>query len=215
MSAAQTSVLVVGLHRLTLGALEQLLSESGFRVVGRARSGEEALRLLAEQPVDVVVVDLQMPTGDVLSWLRQVREEHSETVVVVISEPTEQEEVETVLQEGATAYVLKTADPKDLVTAVRQALRPSVFFPKHADRVPSAKDAAPFELTERELEILRLVASGKSNAQVAQKLRITEPTVKSHLSNVYRKLGVANRTQAARVAQTHGLLAAKNRSLRR
>jgi DNA-binding NarL/FixJ family response regulator len=195
----------VGAHPVLLEAAERLLLERGFLVTGTAASTREMLRLLQDRPVDVVVLDLQIPGSDAMTCLREIRGRYGKTAVVVLSEKRDGGAVATALAEGAVACVLKSGNPDDLVTAVRQARRRSIYFPGRGEpAAPVPGDS--YQLTARELEILRLVADGSSNTEVARKLWVTEQTVKFHLSNVYRKLGVANRTEASRYAQLHGLL---------
>jgi DNA-binding NarL/FixJ family response regulator len=131
--------------------------------------------------------------------------------VIVLTTCSSPDYVESVLDAGAFACVLKTAHPEDLASTVRQTIRKSVYL----SRAPARKTAPPLSvaalplpdmLTRRELEILRLVAEGHSNAKLANMLWVTEQTVKFHLSNIYRKIGVANRTEAGRWAQLHGVL---------
>jgi DNA-binding NarL/FixJ family response regulator len=122
--------------------------------------------------------------------------------------------IDSALAAGAAAYVVKTAHPEDLASAIRQAFSHSVYLAGRPAVAPiPVPEPAPVDdspgLTRRELEILRLVAEGHSNAQLARMLWVTEQTVKFHLSNIYRKLDVANRTEASRWAQVHGLLDAR------
>jgi DNA-binding NarL/FixJ family response regulator len=201
----EESVLLAGAHPVLLEAAEKLLRERGFAVTGRATSAGDALRRLRERPADVVVLDLQMPASEAMTCLREIRARHGRTAVVALSEERGGGGVERALAEGAVACVLKSGVPEDLVTAVRQARHRSIYFPGRGEPAP-ALPAAASDLTARELEILRLVADGASNTGVARKLWVTEQTVKFHLANVYRKLGVANRTEASRHAQLHGLL---------
>jgi two-component system, NarL family, response regulator DevR len=131
--------------------------------------------------------------------------------VLVLSESADSEDVVEALAAGAFAYIVKTARPEEFAAAIRQSFRQSIYFsPALVDTPqplpPADAEGAPQTLTPRELEILRLVAEGHSNSQLGQMLWITEQTVKFHLSNVYRKLGVANRTEASRWAEKHGLL---------
>ena len=121
------------------------------------------------------------------------------------------EHIDAALGAGAVAYVIKTAHPEDLRSAVRQAFAHSVYLPSSRQQTAAAVEHGPAtedlpDLTRRELEILQLVAEGHSNTQLAKMLWVTEQTVKFHLSNVYRKLDVANRTEASRWAQLNGLL---------
>jgi DNA-binding NarL/FixJ family response regulator len=150
------------------------------------------------------------PSG--LNVLRQARSTATELRAIVLSTHNDTAHIDSALAAGASAYVVKTAHPDDVASAVRQAFDHSVFMsvaipaPK-----PTAADAPgrverPGGLTRREVEILKLVAEGHSNAQLARMLWVTEQTVKFHLSNIYRKLDVANRTEASRWAQRNGLL---------
>jgi len=131
---------------------------------------------------------------------------------IVLSMYEERALVEAAFAAGAFAYVLKSADPDDLRAAIRQAFEPSVYFAPELvsnGAEPDERPSVDAGLTRREIEILQLVAEGYSNAQLARMLWVTEQTVKFHLSNIYRKLGVANRTEASRWAQVHGLLASR------
>jgi DNA-binding NarL/FixJ family response regulator len=134
----------------------------------------------------------------------------------VLSSVADPEQIDRALKAGVVAYVIKTAQSDDLASAVRQAFEHSIFFPGTPEMSAGATEAASAlatPLTKRELEILRLVAEGHSNADMARKLWVTEQTVKFHLSNIYRKLDVANRTEAGRWAQLHGLLSLEQQEL--
>jgi DNA-binding NarL/FixJ family response regulator len=150
------------------------------------------------------------PSG--LNVLRQARSTAPEMRAIVLSTHRDSSHIDSALAAGASAYVVKTAHPDDVASVVRQAFEHSVFMPAASPApAPTAGDASvraerPGGLTRRELEILKLVAEGHSNAQLARMLWVTEQTVKFHLSNVYRKLDVANRTEASRWAQRNGLL---------
>jgi two-component system, NarL family, response regulator DevR len=206
MAAAET-LLLVGGQPVLLDAAEALLTKRGFSVLAKASSRSGALAALAKRPTDVVVLDLQMRGSEALDLLSDIRSRYPAIPVLVLAEVAGDARIQAALAEGAVGYVLKSGQPEDLVTAVRQARRRSVFFPMRSVE-PAAAQGPPAgsELTPRELEILRLVADGLGNVQVAQKLWVTEQTVKFHLSNVYRKLGVSNRTEASRNAQLLGLL---------
>ena len=146
-----------------------------------------------------------------LNCLREARESVPELRAIVLSLRDDSDEIDAALRAGASAYVLKSAHPDDLASAVRQAFAHSVYFPPtpgtwNGALLNGTESADSAELTKREREILQLVAEGHSNAQLARMLWVTEQTVKFHLSNVYRKLSVANRTEAARWAQVHGLV---------
>ena len=146
------------------------------------------------------------PSG--ISWLLDVRERFPNVKIIVLSTSSDPVGIQAAFSAGAVAFVVKKAHPDDLAVAVRQAYEHSIYLPGFV----AGNGHDPTEahrrrgLTRRELEILRLVAEGHSNAELARMLWVTEQTVKFHLSNIYRKLNVSNRTEASRWAQVHGLL---------
>jgi DNA-binding NarL/FixJ family response regulator len=186
-----------------------VLDESGdIVVVGEAYSGVDVLPLVRSTDPDLVVLDLQMPKMDGLSCLDLIRRHHPDLKVVIFSATTTHAEISTALRNGANAYVLKTVNPLDLPAVIRQAAEGTVYYPPPPAAVPAVKDTA--DLTERERTILTAVMRGLSNKAISQEFWVTEQTVKFHLSNVYRKLGVPNRTAAARFAHEHGLIDAND-----
>ena len=208
----RTAVLV-DQHPLWLDAVTMVVEDLGMTIVGTATSGREGLALVTEQRPDVVVTGIQMPAGDIdgIELVRAGKEAVPTLRAIVLSVYDDTKHIDAALAAGAVAYVIKTAHPDDLRSAIRQAFAHSVYLP--GSRTAAVQTAhAPTEdlpdLTRRELEILQLVAEGHSNTQLAKMLWVTEQTVKFHLSNVYRKLDVANRTEASRWAQLHGLLSA-------
>jgi DNA-binding NarL/FixJ family response regulator len=187
----------------------------GVEVLAKTTTGAEALGLVQRLRPDLLVTDIGAADGDRagLGCLADARVRVPELRTVVLSLSEDASEIDAALQAGASAYVLKSAHPDDLASAVRQAFAHSVYFAPRAGGwngqalVRGTESADRAELTKREREILQLVAEGYSNAQLARMLWVTEQTVKFHLSNVYRKLDVSNRTEAARWAQVHGLVA--------
>jgi DNA-binding NarL/FixJ family response regulator len=154
---------------------------------------------------DLVLLDLRMPGADGLTCLAQIRKRYPEVKVVVLSVSTDEKVIQTVLQRGAAAYIVKSVNPVDLPSALRQAIDGTVYsaigMPERSD---SAARAAG--LTDRETAILAALARGLSNEAIGKELFVAEQTVKYHLTNIYRKLGVANRTEAARLAYQNGLV---------
>jgi DNA-binding NarL/FixJ family response regulator len=196
---------------LWLEAVERVLERIDVRVAGKATSPKPALELIEKHRPDVFVTGIDMGEGqmDGITCISEARERVSGLRAVVLSSHTSTDYIDRALDAGAVAYVVKSAHPDDLASAIRQAFNHSVFF-AGARTVAPVEAARPsgdtLDLTRREQEILRLVAEGHSNAKLAKMLWVTEQTVKFHLSNVYRKLGVSNRTEAARWAQVNGLL---------
>ena len=150
----------------------------------------------------------------VLLGLRRAREAHPGVKLVVVGEGGEPENVEAAFSAGASIYCVRTAERGDLASAIRQAFQPSIYVAGTDYRsvtsspVPVSGRGEAVDLTRRELEILQLVAEGHSNSQLAKMLWVTEQTIKFHLSNIYRKLDVSNRTEASRWAQLNGILPA-------
>jgi DNA-binding NarL/FixJ family response regulator len=209
----RTAVLIDS-HPLWLNAVEPIISDLGITVVGTATSSNEALAIIQAQQPDIVVTGLKMADGDLdgIEMIRQARESVPTVKVVVLSMYDDTKHIDASFNAGAIAYVIKTAHPDDLRSAVRQAFSHSIYLSGARPAVPVAEtqetELMP-DLTRREFEILQLVAEGHSNSQLARMLWVTEQTVKFHLSNIYRKLDVSNRTEASRWAQLHGLLASR------
>jgi DNA-binding NarL/FixJ family response regulator len=208
---AQTAV-ILDEHPLWLDAVEGVLHRIGIHVTGKTTSPGEALTLVEKTSPHLLVAELPRSNDafDGASFLAKARELVPELRTIVLSARADRHYVDAALEAGATAYVVKTTHPDDLAAAVRQSFNHSVYMagagaaPPADSSVKSGKSHA--RLTRREREILQLVAEGHSNAQLARMLWVTEQTVKFHLSNIYRKLDVSNRTEASRWAQLNGLL---------
>ena len=215
-------VLVVDDHEVVRRGLLALLdSEPDIDVVGEAGGGAQVLDLLASMESegrrpDVIVMDLQMAPIDGIESTRQVRARYSDIEVVALTSFAEEERVHAALQAGASGYVLKDSDADDVATAVRAAHRGELQLdPVIARRLMSSlrktRSADPIsQLTPRELDVLRLVASGKPNKQIAAQLAISERTARTHVSGILRKLHLSSRTQAALWAIREGLVEVKH-----
>jgi DNA-binding NarL/FixJ family response regulator len=210
------TAVVVDRYPLWVEAVSTVLEGAGVRVVGRAGSYDEALALLLEHRPQLLVTDIDGtgPGLDGIGCLREACRQLPSLKALVLASYDDAAHIDAALAAGAVAYVLKTAHPEDVAAAVRQVFDHSIYLAGARAPVPSPSsrstvvDDSP-GLTRRELEILQLVAEGHSNAQLAAMLWVTEQTVKFHLSNIYRKLDVANRTEASRWAQLQGLLPAQ------
>jgi DNA-binding NarL/FixJ family response regulator len=209
------TAVVLDQHPIWLEAVRSILERIGVEVVGTTTSVDEILELISAHHPDVLVtsIELEDPNLDGIACLRLACELQASLKTIVLSAYDDAEHIDAALAAGAIAYVLKTAHPDDFAAAIRQSFEHSVFMAgtyappqQHAETAEFAGDTRG--LTRRELEILRLVAEGHSNAQLAKMLWVTEQTVKFHLSNIYRKLDVSNRTEASRWAQVQGLLPA-------
>ena len=200
-------VLIADDHRLIIAGIRRALeAEESFEVVGEATTGAQVLPLVGRADPDVVLLDLRMPKMDGLQCLEQLRTRHPDIKVVILSVFADEEHIRMALSRGASGYIVKTVNPRDLPSAIRQAVDGTVFHAVGMPEVTEDSEARAAGLTEREVSILKAVALGLSNQAIGKELWVTEQTVKFHLTNIYRKLGVANRTEAARYAYQHGLV---------
>ena len=215
MLARKISILIIDDHEVVRQGLKAYLdAQPDFKVVGEASSGEDAVQLAGDYLPDVVLMDLVMSGMGGVQATRRVKDVTPRTQIVVLTSYHQDEFIFPALQAGAISYVLKDVGMDDLVDAIRKAAQgEAVLHPRVAERViheiNGAKRAVynPFtELTNREMEILRLIARGLSNSEIADDLVISENTVKGHVSNILSKLHLADRTQAAVFAWEQGLV---------
>jgi DNA-binding NarL/FixJ family response regulator len=213
-----TRVLVVDDQTVVRDGLVLLLGLlPGLEVVGSAGDGEEAVRLVAENHPDVVLMDLRMPRVDGVEATRRIKAEHPSVQIVVLTTFSDDESVFAALQAGARGYLTKDAGADEIaraIDAVRDGdaqLDPSVQR-RLVDALatgtqPSRRRRAdlPDGLTQREVEVLTLIASGRSNAEIARELFISEATVKTHINNLFAKAGLRDRAQAVTYAYRKGL----------
>ena len=191
-----------------------LEAHSDFVVVGEAESGKAAVKLAEEHIPDVVLMDLVMPEMDGVEATRQVKNISPRTQVVVLTSYHEDEHIFPALQAGAISYILKDVRMEELADAIKRAAHDEVtLHPRVAARIiqelhgTKRDEINPFtELTKREMEVLKLIANGLSNSEIAGQLVITEHTVKGHVSNILSKLHLADRTQAAVYAWRKGVV---------
>ena len=199
-------VVVADDHRLILRAIRAALEhEGGIEIVGEARDGAELLPVVSQTQPDVVLLDLRMPAMDGLRALELIRDRYPRVTSIVLSGMVEPELIEAALARGAKAFVAKHIDPRDLASVIRQSVEGSVVQTHGLPSKPG-DDSHRSGLTKREQEIVAALARGLSNKQIGRELYLTEQTIKFHLTNIYRKLGVANRTEATRYAYAEGLV---------
>lgn len=203
-----TTLVLVDPQRLTREGLGRLLEESGFTVVGRAADGESAIGLVVRLAPDVVLIDVDLPGMSGIETTRRIRLEAPSTRVLIFTAVGDADHVCDSILAGACGYILRGAPTEEISAAVRAAARgESLLSPKVAvtlieefrrieglDGVPAGDRPA---LTERELEVLRLITEGRDNPEIAERLDISVHTVKNHVSNILAKLEVGNRIQAA------------------
>ncbi len=200
-------VLIADDHRLMLEGIRAALSAADdIEVVGEARDGSQVLPLIDQLKPDVVLLDIRMPKLDGLACLERLRKRNPQVKVVVLSVFSDPDHIEAALKRGANGYIVKSINPLDLPSALRQAVEETVYNVLGVPEHDQQRDAREAGLTDREITILAGVARGLSNRALGKELWVTEQTVKFHLTNVYRKLDVANRTEAARAAYRLGIV---------
>lgn len=201
-------VLIVDDHQVVRIGLQQLLEIDGtMHVVATAGDGAQAIALAARHEPDLVLMDLSMPVLDGIEATRRIRAQHPKTCVVVLSSYGDEDHVVRAIEAGADGYLLKHTEPSQLLQALHDAMNGGLPLSAQVGRVlVDARRTRPqtdHELTEREREVLKLVMKGLANKQIAIRLGIAERTVKAHLSNIFQRLGVTDRTSAAMWAREH------------
>jgi two-component system, NarL family, response regulator LiaR len=203
-------ILLVDDHSVVRQGLRMFLAiDPAFEVVGEASNGAEALDLVAALKPDVVLMDLIMPVMDGVEATRLIRRQYPETEVIALTSVLEDNAVIGAVKAGAIGYLLKDTGADELLKAIRAASAGQVqLSPAVAERLMREirTPESPEKLTERETDVLRCLAEGKANKEIARELQVSETTVKSHVSNILTKLGVPSRTQAALYAVRIGLV---------
>ncbi len=198
---------------ILLGIRRTLEGSDDIEIVGEAHSGPELLGMVKRRRPDLVLMDFRMPGMDGVTCIRSIREAHPQAKCVVLSASDDRPSVDSALMAGASAYIVKSVQPVDLASVLRQASSGAVYHaPSGAPSPCGSGDEEPGPsaptLTDREAAILSAVASGLTTKAISRELWVSEHTVKFHLTNIYRKLGVANRSGAVRYALEHDLVLA-------
>ena len=203
------TLLIADDHPLVRGALTQLLGDAeDISVVATAADGQEAVARALEKSPDVVLMDLEMPAVNGIEATRALREAGSAARIVVLTTFSDRDRIIGALDAGALGYLLKDAEPEEIIRGVRAAARgESPLAPRAASELITERTAPRqgIALSPREREVLALVAEGLPNKLIARQLEISEKTVKAHLTSVFGQIGVTDRTQAALWAQRHKL----------
>jgi DNA-binding NarL/FixJ family response regulator len=208
VAASAIKVLIADDHPLIIAGVRRTIEQSeDFEVVGEARSAPELMNLIERRSPEVVLLDLRMPGVSGVEHIEQIRARWPEIKVVVLSACDDRPSIEGALQAGANAYMLKTTTPVDIASVLRQVSGGAVF---HAPPAPPPTVGEPHRvqgpaLTDREQTILAAVGSGLTTAAISRELWVSEHTIKFHLTNIYRKIGVSNRAGAVRYALENDL----------
>jgi len=209
-------VLIADDHALVREGIRSLIgTEAGMRVVGEAANGAEAVRRFEELRPDVVVMDLVMPEMDGIEAITRIKQVAHDARVLALTSFSDDDRVFPAIKAGALGYILKNSAPQDLLVAIRHvfhgeaSLDPAVAIKviREINRPPAASQSGEDALSEREIEVLRLIAQGLSNQEIADRLAVSERTVRNHVGSILAKLHLENRTQAALYALRQGLAA--------
>ena len=206
-SPRRTSVLIADDHPLILTGIRRTLERGeDIEVIGEACSGPHLLAMVERRRPDVVLLDLHMPGTPGTECISQIRRNWPNVQAIVLSAADDRRSIDAALNAGAVAYVVKSVQPADLLSIIRQVAGGVVFHaPSRPVTATDSPDVDEPALTERERTILAAVASGLTTAAISSELWVTEHTIKFHLTNIYRKIGVSNRAEAVRYALEHGL----------
>ncbi len=202
-------LLIVDDHPVVRSGLQGMLSsQPDFEVAGEAQDGSEGVALVGKLRPDVVLMDLRMPEMDGVAAIDRIKTEHSETQVLVLTTYESDADILRAIEKGASGYLLKDAPREDLYAAIRAVSQgKSPLAPAIAARLMGRlRGSADKALSNREIEVLELVARGTSNKQIGKELWISETTVKTHMLHVFEKLGVTDRTAAVTVALKRGII---------
>ena len=176
-----------------------------IELVGEVANGRELLPLMANVEADFILLDVQLPGLDGLGCLEALAERHPNVKVAMLSAVEDRQVIESAFRRGARGYILKTVNPFDLPAAIRQIVDETVIHPANATGASTQSSAQRSGLSEKEIAVLAEVSQGHSNKEIASHLWLSEQTVKFHLRNIYRKLGITSRTEALRYAYEHDL----------
>ena len=202
-------LLIVDDHPVVRDGLRGMLeSQPDFEVVGEAGNGREAVREAKNSSPDIVLMDLRMPEMDGVAALREIKKHSPQVQVLMLTTYDSDADILPAIESGAAGYLLKDSSRRELYDGIRAAARgETVLAPKVAARlVGRMRTPTEEQLSSREVEVLQLVAEGQSNSEIAQQLHISQATVKSHLVNIFGKLGVSDRTAAVTAALRRGVL---------
>jgi len=211
--AENIRILIVDDHAIVREGQRALIdTEPGMQILGEAKNGDEAVEMAHSLQPDVILMDLQMPKKDGIEAIKEIKAENPAAHILVLTSFSEDEKVYTAIKAGAVGYLLKDSTPEEILTAIREVHQGEMSMkPSIADKLmrelqrPSELPPTEEPLTEREEEVLKLVAQGLPNVEIAEKLVVSERTVRTHVTNILGKLHLANRTQAALYALREGL----------
>lgn len=204
-SSNSIRILVVDDHPVVRQGLVGMLEEApDLTVVGQARNGREALEIFRQQQPDITLMDLRMPEMDGVAAISAICAEFHQARIVVLSTYDSDEDIYRGLRSGAKGYLLKDAEPEELLAAIRTVHSGKQYIPPDVGAKLAERMMSP-QLSDRELEVVRLMAKGKSNQEIGEELCIVERTVKFHINNIFSKLGASDRTGAVIIALERGI----------
>lgn len=215
MTGSTISVLIADDHTVVRKGLKSLLSSEkyGIEVIGEANNGEEAVKKAEELNPDVILMDLVMPGKTGIEAIQEIRKKQPQARILVLTSFADDENITGAIEAGAYGFLLKDTSPDELVETIHSVFKDKLTIPQEFTQIllskkneKEEKDSTGKILTPREIDVLKCIAQGMSNKQIAQTLFISTTTVRSHVSSVIRKLNLENRTQLALYAKDHDLV---------
>lgn len=194
-------------HAIVLEGLREVLSaDEAIEVVGTVANGEEVLRFIRQSPVDLVVLDINMPVMDGITCAKHLKKDYPDIKIIILTMYAQRSFVEEIVKIGIDGCLLKNNTGKELIEAVLRVMDGRQYYDRIGNFNSPAEEVTQYKLSERELEVIRLMAEGLTSQEIADKLFLSEHTVKTHRKNVLRKLNMSNSSQVVQFAQSNGLI---------
>lgn len=194
-------------HAIVLEGLREVLSaDEAIEVVGTVANGEEVLRFIRQSPVDLVVLDINMPVMDGITCAKHLKKDYPDIKIIILTMYAQRSFVEEIVKIGIDGCLLKNNTGKELIEAVLRVMDGRQYYDRIGNFNSPADEVTQYKLSERELEVIRLMAEGLTSQEIADKLFLSEHTVKTHRKNVLRKLNMSNSSQVVQFAQSNGLI---------
>jgi DNA-binding NarL/FixJ family response regulator len=201
------SIYIADDHPIVVDGLKEILKNSEqWKVIGTAHNGEEVQALMNRERADVVILDINMPKMDGIQCTRWIKEKYPTTKVIILTMFPEKTYIDQLIKVGVDGCLLKSRGTKDLIDAIDRVTSGKSYFDSVKDFTNEVKITSEYKLSEREIEIIRLVVDGLTSAEIADKLFLSEHTVKTHRKNIFRKIGISHTSQLASFALNHHLL---------
>lgn len=207
METNKTTILIADDHQIVAGGIEAILNTSeALKVVGAVDNGQKVLDTLATSPVDLVLMDINMPVMNGIDCTRKIKAQYPKVKVIILTMYNRKQFIRELFEVGADGCVLKSNSGKELLTAIERVVSGKTYFDQLNDFIDAPKEFKEFRLSEREIEIIELIAEGATSREIANRLFISEHTVKTHRKNIFQKTNVSDSDQLIQWAMNNQLI---------